>query len=226
MIASIDTVESGLAVCLLMTAIGCLFDRHLLRACWLLVLFALLMSAAWWYLNAPWLALVEVILGSALTGGGFIYVLRTLPSQRLWMPRYDRTRVEWPHRLTKGLLIIAWSIMLGVATQFLLPDMALSLTAHPLILSSVVIVSLGMGAFALHHHLMRRLMAFNVLGSGVFLMLAGMAGTSPSAQALITVGLLIAWLGSLLGVLLLRQLVHQEGSAALSDEYAPVRPPS
>ncbi len=57
--------------------------------------------------------------------------------------------------------------MLGVATQFLLPDMALSLTAHPLILCSVVIVSLGMGAFALHHHLMRRLMAFNVLGSGV-----------------------------------------------------------
>ena len=41
----------------------------------------------------------------ALTGGGFIYVLRTLPSQRLWMPRYDRTRVEWPHRLTKPLLI-------------------------------------------------------------------------------------------------------------------------
>ena len=73
---------------------------------------------------------------------------------------------------------------------------------------------------------MRRLMAFNVLGSGVFLMLAGMAGTSPSAQALITVGLLIAWLGSLLGVLLLRQLVHQEGSSALNDEYAPVRPPS
>lgn len=222
MIASIDIMESGLAVCLLVTAIGCLFDRHLLRACWLLVLFALLMSVAWWYLNAPWLALVEVILGGALTGGSFVYALRALPRQSLSMPRYDRTRVGWSHHMAKGLLTVAWIIMLGVAIQFLLPDMALSLTAHPLILSSVVIVSVGMGAFALHRHLLRRLMAFNVLGSGVFLMLAGMAGTSPSAQALITVGLVIAWLGSLLGVLLILQLVDQEGSAALSGEQASV----
>lgn len=220
MIASIDILESGLAVCLLVIVIGCLFDRHLLRACWLLVLFALLMGVAWWYLNAPWLALVEVVLGSALTGGGFVYALYALSHQSPLIPRYDRSRVNWSHRMTKGLLTVAWSIMLGVAIQFLLPDMALSLTAHPLILSSVVIVSVGMGAFALHRHLLRRLMAFNVLGSGVFLMLAGMAGTSPSAQALITVGLVIAWLGSLLGVLLILQLVDQEGSAALSGEQA------
>lgn len=226
MIASIDIMESGLAVCLLVTAIGCLFDRHLQRACWLLVLFALLMSVAWWYLNAPWLAFVEVVLGSVLTGGSFFYALRALPSQCTLMAHYDRTPVNWSHRITRGVLTIAWSLMLGIALRFLLPDMALSLTAHPLILASVIIVSLGMGAFALHRHLVRRLMAFNVLGSGVFLMLAGMAGTSASAQALISVGLMIAWLGSLLGVLLIRQLVAQEGSAALSGKPVTVRTPS
>lgn len=83
MIASIDTVESGLAVCLLMTAIGCLFDRHLLRACWLLVLFALLMSAAWWYLNAPWLALVEVILGVRSRGWLYLRLTHTAQSEAI-----------------------------------------------------------------------------------------------------------------------------------------------
>ncbi|XQU07937.1 DUF4040 domain-containing protein [Halomonas sp. LY9] len=226
MISSINTMESGLAVCLLVIAIACLFDRHLLRACWLLILFALLMSVAWWYLNAPWLALVEVVLGGVLTGGSFLYALRNLPSQRSPIVRYDHTQVGWSHRITRVLLTVAWSLMLGVAIQFLLPDMALSLTEHPLILAAVVIVSVGMGAFALHRHLLRRLMAFNVLGSGVFLMLAGMADTRPSSQALISVGLVIAWLGSLLGVLLIRRLVEQEGSVALDGEQSSTRLPS
>mgnify|MGYP002647924075 CR=1 FL=1 len=106
----------------------------------------------------------------------------------------------------------------GAALRYLLPDMAYSLSEHPLMLAAVVMVSAAMGAFALHRHWLRRLMAFNVLGSGVFLLLAGMAGPLPNAQALIGVGLLIAWLGTLLGVLLIRHLLQLEGVSALVDE--------
>jgi len=47
----------------------------------------------------------------------------------------------------------------------------------------------------------------------------------PNAQALIGVGLLIAWLGTLLGVLLIRHLLQLEGVSALVDEQpAPLAP--
>ncbi|WP_372372995.1 DUF4040 domain-containing protein [Vreelandella venusta] len=218
MIASIDYVESGLAFCLVAASLACLFDRHLKRASGLFLLFALLMSLSWWQLGAPWLALAELVLGAALTGGSFFYALSAFPANAEKVPHYDRSRHHWSHSVVRALLALAWSVMVGGAIWVLLPDMAFSLTEHPLIIAAVVIVATAMGAFALHKHMLRRLMAFNILGSGVFLLLAGMAGTMPGAQAFISVGLTIAWLGTLLGVLLVRQLVSLEGVLALESD--------
>ncbi|RUR29558.1 DUF4040 domain-containing protein [Vreelandella andesensis] len=218
MIASIDYVEVGVAFCLVAAALACLFDRHLKRASSLFLLFALLMSLSWWLFDAPGLALAELVLGLTLTGGSFFYALNAFPATAEKVPHYDRSLHRWSHKVVRAVLALAWSVMIGGAIWFLLPDMAYSPTEHPLIIAAVVIVATAMGAFALHRHMLRRLMAFNVLGSGVFLLLAGMAGTMPGSQALISVGLTIAWLGTLLGVLLIRQLVSLEGLLALESD--------
>jgi len=215
---TVDIVEAGLALCLVAVALACLLDRHLLRTCRLFLLFTLLMSLAWWQWQAPWLGLLELVLGGALTGGSFFYALKAFPLAHPEAAHYDRVQHGAGHVISRGLLALAWSVMIGAALRYLLPDMAYSLSEHPLMLAAVVMVSAAMGAFALHRHWLRRLMAFNVLGSGVFLLLAGMAGPLPNAQALIGVGLLIAWLGTLLGVLLIRHLLQLEGVSALVDE--------
>ena len=216
--ALIDYVESGLALCLIAAALACLFDRHLKRASSLFLLFALLMSFSWWQLEAPWLALAELVLGLVLTGSSFFYALDAFPAIDEKTPHYDRSRHHFSHGVTRAVLALAWSVMIGGAIRFLLPDMAYSLTEHPLIIAGVIIVATAMGAFALHRHMLRRLMAFNVLGSGVFLLLAGMVGTTSEAQALISVGLTIAWLGTLLGVILIRRLVLLEDVRALESD--------
>jgi len=215
---SVDILEAGLALCLVAVALACLLDRHLRRTCRLFLLFTLLMSLAWWQWQAPLLGLMELVLGGALTGGSFFYALKAFPSAHPEAAHYDRVQHGAGHVISRGLLALAWSVMIGAALRYLLPDMVYSLSEHPLMLAAVVMVSAAMGAFALHRHWLRRLVAFNVLGSGVFLLLAGMVGPLPNAQALIGVGLLIAWLGTLLGVLLIRHLLQLEGVSALVDE--------
>ncbi|MCA1769803.1 MAG: hypothetical protein LC652_07590, partial [Halomonas sp.] len=50
---------------LLVTLAGCcLLDRHLRRACLAFIVFALVMSFAWWQLGVPWLAAGEALLGA------------------------------------------------------------------------------------------------------------------------------------------------------------------
>ncbi|MDP3535532.1 DUF4040 domain-containing protein [Halomonas sp. M1] len=224
MIASSILLEGGLALCLCVVALACLFDRHLLRASCLFVVFALLMTLAWWWLGAPWLALAELVLGALLTGASFFYALRMFPSDAETSTRgrrvtyYDNLRGSWHHGLARAFLALAWCLMMGGAIRYVMPEMAYSPTEHPLVLAAVFIAATAMGAFALHRHLLRRLLAFNILGSGVFLLLAGMAGTVEGAQALVSVGLAIAWLGSLLGALLIRHLLLLEGEDALGHD--------
>lgn len=224
MIASSTLLEGGLALCLCLVALACLFDRHLLRASGLFVVFALLMTLSWWWLGAPWLALAELVLGALLTGGSFFYALRMFPCDAEMSTRgrrvtyYDNLRGSWHHGLARALLALAWCLMMGGAIRYVMPVMAYSPTEHPLVLAAVFIAATAMGAFALHRHLLRRLLAFNILGSGVFLLLAGMAGTVEGAQALVSVGLTIAWLGSLLGALLIRHLLLLEGEEALGHD--------
>lgn len=224
MIASSTLLEGGLALFLCIVALACLFDRHLLRASCLFVGFALLMTLAWWWLGAPWLALAELVLGALLTGASFFYALNVCPSRLKTstgdrhLTCYDNVRVSWHHGLTRALLALAWCLMMGGAIRYVMPAMAYSPAEHPLVLAGVFIAASGMGMFALQRHLLRRLLAFNVLGSGVFLLLAGMAGTAEAVQVLVGVGLTIAWLGSLLGALLIRHLRYSEGEHALDDD--------
>ncbi|MCE8032801.1 hypothetical protein EKK97_06320 [Billgrantia tianxiuensis] len=70
------------------------------------------------------------------------------------------------------------------------------------------LLGLGLWAFALHRHLLRRLLAFNVIGTGIFLILMSLAGEGAvvAGQGLVVTGLVVALLGTALGALLIRRL--------------------
>ncbi|UZH08785.1 hypothetical protein OM794_15670 [Halomonas sp. BDJS001] len=219
-IAAFGVIEVLLALGLMVSALVCLFDRHLVRACYFFVVFAAAMTVAWWQLGTPWLATAELVLGLGLTGPVFLCLGHVFPgaSSSLERDNFSEPRSRVAIRV---LLALAWFVMVGAAIRTVIADMAYSPLEHPLLLAGVVIAASALGAFALHRHLLRRLLAFNILGSGVFMLLAGVAGTSATAQALISVGLLVAWQGSMLGALLIRQLLHLEGVGALGRDGKP-----
>lgn len=216
------------SIALILLALFCLLDRYLRRACVAFIAFALVMSLAWWRLDAPWLAVAEGLLGALLTGGALLYALgRAGDVPRL--PQRDTATRRGAAAPLRWLAALAWLSLTALATAGLFATERLILEASPLagdgvvslVLSGLLIMALGLWAFAHHHHLVRRLLAFNVLGSGVFLLLAGLAGTAPEVQGLILVGLVVALVGSVLGVLLLRRLHALEGSVTLEPEAGP-----
>ncbi|WP_205527553.1 hydrogenase subunit MbhD domain-containing protein [Halomonas sp. JS92-SW72] len=211
-----------ISTALILLALLCLLDRQLARACLAFIAFALVMAFAWWRLGAPWLAVAEAVLGALLTGAALFHALgRAGDVPRL--PQRDTTPRSGVQAAARWLAVLAWLLLAGLALVGLLASERLSLreAAMPtLVPAGLGVMALGLWAFAHHRHLLRRLLAFNVLGSGVFLLLAGLAGTAPEVQGLILVGLAVALVGSVLGALLLRRLHALEGSVTLEPEAA------
>lgn len=99
-------------------------------------------------------------------------------------------------------------------------------------LAGAGLVAVGTAGFVGNRHLLRRLLAFNVIGSGIFLVLGASgardpaAGTDPVPQALIITGIVVALSATALGVALitafsrasgLTHLPEEEGMSAASD---------
>lgn len=63
-------------------------------------------------------------------------------------------------------------------------------------LTGAVLIALGFYGFIIHRGLIRRLIAFNVIGSGIFLLFGGTGyfggGVDPVPQALIITGIVVA----------------------------------
>jgi multicomponent Na+:H+ antiporter subunit C len=83
----------------------------------------------------------------------------------------------------------------------------------------------GIGAFGLvtRAHLLRRIVAFNVLGSGVFLVLGALgnrdpAGSDPVPQAIVITGIVVALAATALAVALIVRLFEETGRATLPGE--------
>lgn len=216
------TLAWALGSLLLVTAAACLLDRHLARACLAFVAFALVMALTWWQLGAPWLAAAEALLGALLTGAALFHALgRAGEVPRL--PRCDETPPTSVGATWRLAGVLAWLVLTALAVNWLLGGRGLwpaRSAVASLVPAGLLVMALGLWAFAHHRHLLRRLLAFNVLGSGVFLLLAGLAGTAPEVQGLILVGLAVALVGSVLGALLLRRLHALEGSVTLEPEAA------
>jgi len=81
--------------------------------------------------------------------------------------------------------------------------------------------SIGMYALLVNRHLLRKILAINVMGSGVFLVLAGMAVHSdiaipdPVPHAMIITGIVVAVAATALALVLMLKLAAGTGQAVL-----------
>lgn len=86
---------------------------------------------------------------------------------------------------------------------------------------AVLFVS-GVTGLILLPHLLRKILAFNIMGSGVFLVLVGLGqrdGTpDPIPQAMVLTGIVVAVAATALALALVRRLLHLTGKIQFSEE--------
>jgi multicomponent Na+:H+ antiporter subunit C len=93
-------------------------------------------------------------------------------------------------------------------------------------LCSAVLVGLGLFGLIVHPQPFRKILAFNLISGGVFLLLGVVArrgaaaglGGDPVPQALVITGLVVAFAATALGVALLLRLFQQTGRATLRSD--------
>lgn len=94
-------------------------------------------------------------------------------------------------------------------------------------LCGAALVGLGLYGFISHAHLLRRVLAFNVIGSGIFLMFGAAGfrlpadGADPVPQALIITGIVVALSATALAVALIVAHARLTGRIALPEDSAP-----
>jgi multicomponent Na+:H+ antiporter subunit C len=93
-------------------------------------------------------------------------------------------------------------------------------------LSAALLVGLGLFGLMVNPHPLRKILAFNVLGSGVFLLFGAIAqrgaaagmGGDPVPQALLITGIVVAFSATALAVALLLRLFAVTGTATLAND--------
>ncbi|WP_431275300.1 NADH-quinone oxidoreductase subunit K [Variovorax ureilyticus] len=93
-------------------------------------------------------------------------------------------------------------------------------------LCAAVLIGLGLYGFVIHPQPLRKILAFNLIGNGVFLVCAVIArrgaaaglGGDPVPQALLITAIVVAFAASALAVALLLRLQEETGDAALASE--------
>ena len=99
-------------------------------------------------------------------------------------------------------------------------------------LSASLLVGLGLFGLMVNPHPLRKILAFNVLGTGVFLLFGAIArrgagagmGADPVPQALLITGIVVAFSATALAVALLLRLFDVSGSVTLASD-APAQAP-
>jgi multicomponent Na+:H+ antiporter subunit C len=91
-------------------------------------------------------------------------------------------------------------------------------------LCAAALIGLGLYGFVARRHLLRRVLAFNVMGSGIFVLFGAMAyrrpdlGADPVPQALIITGIVVALSLTALIVALVVRFGQASGSVVLPEE--------
>jgi multicomponent Na+:H+ antiporter subunit C len=96
-------------------------------------------------------------------------------------------------------------------------------------LTAAALIGLGLYGMLVHPHHLRKLLAFNLVGSGVFLLLGAIArrgagagfGGDPVPQALLITGIVVAFSATALATAVLLRLHEVAGSVTLSSEAPP-----
>ncbi len=88
--------------------------------------------------------------------------------------------------------------------------------------SGVVLFGLGLFGFIVHRHLLRRLLAFNIMGSGSFLVLVGLAqdgrGVDPVPHAMVITGIVVAVASTALALVVFRRWYRASGRTDLPED--------
>ncbi|MDP2256726.1 MAG: NADH-quinone oxidoreductase subunit K [Polaromonas sp.] len=89
-------------------------------------------------------------------------------------------------------------------------------------LAGALLFTMGAAGVVLLAHLLRKILAFNLMGSGAFLVLVGLAqrdgGVDPVPQAMVLTGIVVAVAATALALALLRRLQTLTGQTRLPDE--------
>lgn len=96
-------------------------------------------------------------------------------------------------------------------------------------LCAAALVGVGVYALIVDPQPLRKIVAFNVIGSGVFVLFGAIAhrgralgwGGDPVPQALLITGLVVAFCATALAVALLLRLFDEAGSASLAPDSSP-----
>lgn len=99
-------------------------------------------------------------------------------------------------------------------------------------LCAAALIGLGLFGLITHPQPLRKILAFNVIGSGVFLLFGAIAyrgagagmSADPVPQALLITGIVVAFSATALAVALLLRLHDETGSATLSTDAASEQP--
>ncbi len=93
-------------------------------------------------------------------------------------------------------------------------------------LVGVGLFCLGLYALIVHAHLLRKILAINVMGSGVFLVLValakrtGDAAPDPVPHAMVITGIVVAVSATAFALMLMLRVVAETGRAELPDEQS------
>lgn len=83
-------------------------------------------------------------------------------------------------------------------------------------LAGAVLFAVGMAGMVLQPHLLRKVIAFNIMGSGAFLVLVGLAqrggAPDPVSQAMVLTGIVVSVAATALALALARRLLNLAGA--------------
>lgn len=92
-------------------------------------------------------------------------------------------------------------------------------------LCAAVLIGIGLYGLIVLPHPLRKILAFNIVGSGVFMLFGALAkrgagaglGGDPVPQALLITAIVVAFAATALAVALVVRLIESSGSASLSS---------
>jgi multicomponent Na+:H+ antiporter subunit C len=95
--------------------------------------------------------------------------------------------------------------------------------------AAAALVGVGLYGLIVHPEPLRKVLGFNLLGTGVFLLFGVIArrgavagiGADPIPQALVITGIVVAFAGSALAVALLLRLRRETGGSSLQPDSPP-----
>jgi multicomponent Na+:H+ antiporter subunit C len=91
-------------------------------------------------------------------------------------------------------------------------------------LTSVVLFCLGVYALIAHAHFLRKILAINIMGSGIFLLLVAVARRSPGSMpdpvphAMVLTGIVVAVSATALILALTRRIHTETGAVSLPED--------